>query len=98
MLAYWDDSFKNELGEDLTTCMAKYGVGTEQGDAQSDFTVVCVFLDATKDFGNSWLLRVDMSGGFVPAYLYYSDPGVLIKEIDVTAASPASRARQCSRA
>ena len=54
MLAYWDDSFKNTLGEDLTTCMAKYGVGTEQGDAQSDFTVVCVFLDEKKSFGNSW--------------------------------------------
>lgn len=53
---YWDNNFKNQLGEDLETCKAKYGLGKQNLNKNVRYEVI--FLDANKDFGNSWMLKM----------------------------------------
>ena len=79
---YWCDSFRNALGEDLTTCISKYGWGVER-DVHSDMKITVIFLDEEKDFSHSWLVRIDVRNTFTRARLYAEDPEVRIKLINL---------------
>ena len=79
---YWSDEFRNAEGEDLQTCLEKYGHGVEK-DAQRNMKVFVIFLNEDKDFGKSWLIRVNHGDHFVPARLYSEDPACRIKVIEL---------------
>ena len=52
---YWSETFVNEHGESLRTCLERYGTG---GDEDDVLTTRLVYLDATRSDCNSWLLNV----------------------------------------
>ena len=79
---YWSDTFRNKHGEDLQTCLEKYGYGVER-DVHSDMKITAIFLDDEKEFSNSWLIRIDVRNTFTRARLYSEDPEVRIKLINL---------------
>ena len=54
---WWSDVETNTLGEDLATCLAKYGTGKDYCPVKN-MGIRVIFLDSTQSFGNSWLLAV----------------------------------------
>ena len=55
MWYYWSDTFVNEQGESLRTCLERYGTGGDEDDA---LMTRLVYLDETRCDGNSWLLNM----------------------------------------
>lgn len=78
---YWNDAFRNEKGEDLQTCLEKYGWGVDR-DHYAKVTVI--FLDETRSFGYSWLLRNDIRDAFTRVRLYADDPCVRIRVVKLS--------------
>ena len=76
---YWSDTFVN-AGESLQTCLDKYGTGIQH---LRNMAIFVIFLDHTKDFGYSWLLRVNVNGRFVGSKLYRANPSVRIKMVEL---------------
>ena len=79
---YWSDEFRNTEGEDLQTCLEKYGFGVEK-DAPRNMKVFVIFLNEDEDFDKSWLIRINQGRRFVPARLYSEDPACRIKVIEL---------------
>ena len=79
---YWSDEFRNDEGEDLQTCLEKYGHGVDT-DAQRDILTLVIFLNEDKDFGESWLIRINCGDRFVPSRLYPEGPATRIKVFDL---------------
>ena len=79
---YWSDTFVNALGESLQDCLDTYGTGIQI--LPRNRTIFVIFLDHTKDFGNSWLLRADMNGRFMGSEWYRENPSVRIKMVELT--------------
>ena len=52
---YWSDVIVNELGETLTECVQKYGIGG-WCCLDKDMKAQVIYLDDQLDFSNSWLL------------------------------------------
>jgi hypothetical protein len=55
---YWSDDFLNEQGENLVTCLEKYGTGGWTS-AEKDMKAALIYLDASCDEGHAWLKSVD---------------------------------------
>lgn len=52
---YWSDSFLNNEGKTLQQCMTQYGTKiTRMSGGTAVYKVI--FLDSSKDLGNSWML------------------------------------------
>jgi hypothetical protein len=70
---YWDNNYINDKGENLQECFDKYGTGIQNMNKQVRYEVI--FLDETKSFGNSWMLRAysRQTGDNVPVTLYEKD-------------------------
>ena len=79
---YWSDEFRNKNGEDLDTCLRLYGWGVNR-DVQRALKITVIFLDDTRSFGNSWLIRMDERNTFCRVRLYAEDEHVRIKVIQL---------------
>ena len=79
---YWSDTFRNKYGENLQTCLDKYGYGVDR-DAQRALKVTVIYLDETKEFEYSWLVRIDIRNTFRRAAQYENDSCVRIKVINL---------------
>lgn len=53
---YWSNTTTNKDGENLETCLEKYGTGVQKLNGNR-FIMECIFLDESRSFGNSWCLR-----------------------------------------
>ena len=67
---YWDPDFRTAEGLTLQQCLDKYGTGTQNMGRNIHYQVI--FLDAKRDYGNSWMLRCfnRATGENVPVRLY----------------------------
>ena len=68
---YWDETYQSNEGKTLQECFDAYGTGTQKFLRRSARMEV-IFLDATRDFGNSWMLRCyhTATGENIPVTLY----------------------------
>lgn len=70
---YWDNNRRNKKGETLQECFDKYGTGVQNMDKTAKYEVI--FLDETRDFGYSWMLRMysRQTGDNISVRLYELD-------------------------
>lgn len=71
---YWDPNERTDKGETLEDCLRLYGTGSQNMNKELRYDVL--FLDSSKSYGHSWMLRAyhRATGDNVPVRLYEENP------------------------